>query len=67
MGRALRVFENRFLLIIFGPKRDEVTRDWRKLHSEELHSLYPSTNIIRWSTKKHMVHTRQICLVLRGS
>jgi hypothetical protein len=38
----LRVFENRVLRGIFGPKRDEVTGDWRKLHNEELHNLYPS-------------------------
>jgi hypothetical protein len=43
----LRVFENRVLRRIFGPKRDEVTRDWRKLHNEELHNLYSSPNIIR--------------------
>jgi hypothetical protein len=43
----LRVFENRVLRRIFGPKRDEVTGDWRKLHNEELHNLYSSTNIIR--------------------
>jgi hypothetical protein len=36
----LRVFENRVLRIIFGPKRDEVTGGWRKLHNEELHGLY---------------------------
>jgi hypothetical protein len=36
----LRVFENRVLRRIFGPKRDEVTREWRKLHNEELHILY---------------------------
>jgi hypothetical protein len=35
-----RVFENRVLSRIFGPKRDEVTGEWRKLHSEELHNLY---------------------------
>jgi hypothetical protein len=35
----LRVFENRVLRRIFGPKRDEVTGDWRKLHNEELHNL----------------------------
>jgi hypothetical protein len=35
----LRVFENRVLRRIFGPKRDEMTGDWRKLHNEELHSL----------------------------
>jgi hypothetical protein len=38
----LRVFENRVLRRIFGPKRDEVTGDWRKLHNEELHNLYSS-------------------------
>jgi hypothetical protein len=38
----LRVFENRVLRRIFGPKRDEVTGGWRKLHNEELHSLYSS-------------------------
>jgi hypothetical protein len=43
----LRVFENRVLRRIFGPKRDEVTGEWRKLHSEELHILYSSPNIIR--------------------
>jgi hypothetical protein len=43
---SLRVFENRFLRGVFGPERDEVTGEWRKLHNEELHILY-STNIIR--------------------
>ena len=38
--RRLRVFENRVMRRIFGPKRDEVTREWRKLHSEELNDLY---------------------------
>jgi hypothetical protein len=42
----LRVFENRVLRRIFGPKRDEVTGEWRKLHNEELHNLYSSTDII---------------------
>jgi hypothetical protein len=41
------VFENRVLRTIFGPKRDEVTGDWRKLHNEELCNLYFSPNIIR--------------------
>jgi hypothetical protein len=41
------VFENRVLRRIFGPKRDEVTGDWRKLHNEELHNLYSSPNITR--------------------
>jgi hypothetical protein len=41
------VFENRVLRRIFGPKRDEVTGEWRKLHNEELHDLYSSPSIIR--------------------
>ena len=44
--RRLRVFENR-VLRIFGPKRDEVTGEWRKLHNEELNNLYSSSNIVR--------------------
>jgi hypothetical protein len=43
----LRVFENKVLRRIFGPKRDKVARDLRKLHNEELHKLYSSPNIIR--------------------
>jgi hypothetical protein len=43
----LRVFENRMLRRIFGPRRDEVMGDWRKLHNEELHNLYSSPNKIR--------------------
>jgi hypothetical protein len=45
--QRLRVFENRALRRIFGPKRDEVTREWRKLHSEELHDLYSWPNLFR--------------------
>jgi hypothetical protein len=40
--RWLRVFENRVLRRIFGPKRDEVTREWSKVHNEELNDLYSS-------------------------
>ena len=43
----LRVFENRVLRRTFGPKRDEVTGEWRKLHNEELNDLYSSPNIVR--------------------
>jgi hypothetical protein len=43
----LRVFENRFLRRIFGPKGAEVSGEWRKLHSEEFHNFYSSPNIIR--------------------
>jgi hypothetical protein len=43
----LRIFENRVLRRIFGPKRDKVIGGWRKLHNEELHSLYSSPSIVR--------------------
>ena len=43
----LRVFENRVLRRIYGPKRDEVTGEWRKLHNNELNELYCSPNIVR--------------------
>ena len=45
--RRLRVFENRVLRRKFGPRRDEVTKEWRKLHNEELNNLYSSPSIIR--------------------
>jgi hypothetical protein len=53
------VFENRVLRKIFGPKRDEVTvdwrkGDWRKLHNEELHNLYSSPSIIRTIKSRRM-------------
>jgi hypothetical protein len=49
----LRVFENRFLRI-FGPERDEVTGEWRKLHNEDLQNLYSSPNIIRQIKSRRM-------------
>jgi hypothetical protein len=45
--RRLRVFQNRVLRRVFGPKRDEVTREWRKLHNEKLNDLYALPNIVR--------------------
>ena len=42
----MRVFENSVLRVIFGPKRDKVTGEWRKLHSEEINGLYCSSNVI---------------------
>ena len=45
--RNALVFENKVLRRIFGPRRDEVTGDWRRLHNEELNDLYSSPNIVR--------------------
>jgi hypothetical protein len=50
----LRIFENRVLTRIFGPKRDEVTGGWRKLHNEELHGLYSSPSIVRMIEARRM-------------
>jgi hypothetical protein len=50
----LRVFENKVLSRTFGPKRDEVTGGWRKLHNEELRDLYSSPSIIRIIKSKRM-------------
>jgi hypothetical protein len=64
----LRVFENRVLRRIFGPKREEVTGEWRKLHNEELHTLYSSPNIIRQIKSRrmrwagHAVHLGEECV-----
>jgi len=44
--RKLRVFENMVLRRIFGPRRDEVTGEWRRLHNEELNDLYSTLNIV---------------------
>jgi len=46
--RRLRVFEDRVLRRVFGPKRDEVTREWRKLRNEELSDRYSLPNICGW-------------------
>jgi hypothetical protein len=48
------VFENRVLRRIFGPKRDEVTGEWRKLHNEELHNLHSSPDFIRQVKSRRM-------------
>jgi hypothetical protein len=50
----LRVFENRILSRIFGPERDEVVGEWRKLDNEELHNLYSSPDIIRQIKSRRM-------------
>jgi hypothetical protein len=53
-GHRLRVFENRVLRGIFGPKGGEITGQWRKLHSGELHNLYSSPDIIRHMKSRKM-------------
>jgi hypothetical protein len=54
------VFENRVLRRIFGPKRDEVTGEWRKLHNEELRDLYSSPSIIRIIKSRRMNWTGHV-------
>jgi hypothetical protein len=56
----LRLFENRVLRRIFGPKRDEVSGDWRNLHDEELHNLYTSPNIFRMTKSSSMRWTGHV-------
>ena len=51
---GLRVFGNRVLRKIFGPKMDDLTGEWRKLHNEELNDLYSSSNIIRVIRSRRM-------------
>jgi hypothetical protein len=72
----LRVFENRVLRRIFEPKRDEVTGEWRKLHNEEHHNLYSSSDIIRQVKSRRMrwaghvarmVEKRRVYKVLVGN
>jgi len=53
-GKKLRVFENKMLRRIFGPKRDDVTGDWKRLHNEELNDLYSSPNIVRVIKSRRM-------------
>ena len=48
------MFENRVLRRVFGPQRDEVTREWRKLHNEELRDLYSLPNIVRVVKSRRM-------------
>jgi hypothetical protein len=71
----IRVFENSLLRRIFGPKRDEVTSEWRKLHSEKLNDLYFVPNIVRVIKSRrmrwvghlaHMVERRGIHRILMG-
>jgi len=64
--RRLRVSENRVLRRIFGPERDEVTREWRKLHNEELNGLYFSPTIIRVIILRRMRWVEHVAHLGRG-
>jgi hypothetical protein len=55
--RRLGVFENRMLRRVFGPKRDEVTGEWRKLHNEKLNDMYSSPSIL-WVIKSRRMRWR---------
>jgi hypothetical protein len=61
--RRLIEFENRVLRRIFGPKRDDVTGAWRKLHNEELNGLYSSPNIVRVIKSRRMRWARHVASV----
>jgi hypothetical protein len=58
--RKLRVFETRLLTRIFGPKRDEATEEWRRLHNEELNDLYSSPYIFRVTKSRGMRWARHV-------
>jgi len=60
------VFENRLLRRIFGPKRDEVTGEWRKLHNGELNNLYSSPNIVRVIKSRRMGKARHVARMGEG-
>jgi hypothetical protein len=62
----LRVFENRVLRRIFGPKRDEVTGEWRRLHNKELYAPYSSPNIVRVTKSRRMRWTVPVARIGRG-
>ena len=64
--RRLRLFENRVLRRVFGPKRDEVTGEWRKLHNEELSDLYSLPNIVRVVKSRKMRWAGHVALMGEG-
>ena len=60
------MFENRVLRRVFGPKRDEVTGEWRKLHNEELSDLYFLPNIVRVVNSRRMRWAAQVARMGEG-
>ena len=64
--RRLRAFENRVLRRIFGPRRDEVTGEWRKLHNEELNDPYSSANNVQVIKSRSMRWTGHVAHMGRG-
>ena len=64
--RKLRVFENTVLRKIFGPRRDEVTGEWRRLHNEELNDLYCSLNIVRVIKSRRMRWAGHVACMYEG-
>jgi hypothetical protein len=60
------MFENRVLRKVFGPKRDEVIREWKKLHNEELNNLYSSFNIVRVIKSRRMRWAGHVARMVRG-
>ena len=62
----LRVFENRVLRRVFGPKRHEVTGEWTKLHNEELRDLYSVPNIVRVVKSRRMRWAGHVARMGRG-
>ena len=66
ISRRLRVFENRVLRRVFGPKRDEVTGEWRKLHNEELSDLNSLPSIVRVVKSRRMIWAGHVARMGEG-
>jgi len=64
--RRLRVLENRVLRRVFGPKRDEVTGEWKKLHNEGLSDLYSLPNILRVVKSRRMIWAGHVAVMVEG-